>query len=316
MSYVRAALVYLLCIIAAAGHSAAQDVDPTQDAKKANTRPAATATVSAEPFDNADVKTLASNCVRLETEAGAIEIELFAKSAPETARNFLNLVASGMYDTTTFHRIVPDFVIQGGSLATRSGPLTAAIMARSERRLADEPNKILHDRGIVSMARSDEANSATTSFFILMRREVRLGARRDHLDADDVARQMAPQQRRDAREQVRQADVLGEVVVRTEPQARNDVEIAVARGEEDDRQRGGERAQLAAQLEPRVGVAAQADAEDRKVGPARAHRGERLGARAVGAHLEAVLAQRLGVVRADGRIVLDDRDAAGHGKRL
>lgn len=174
MSDVRAALVYLLCIIAAAGHSAAQDVDPTPDAKKANARPAAKVAASSEPFDNVDVKTLASNCVRLETEAGAIEIELFPESAPETVRNFLNLVASGMYDTTTFHRIVPDFVIQGGSLATRSGPLTAAIMARSERRLADEPNKIFHDRGIVSMARTDEANSATTSFFILMRREVRL----------------------------------------------------------------------------------------------------------------------------------------------
>ena len=62
---------------------------------------------------------MASQCVRLETEAGNIELELYPEQAPETVRNFLNLTALGLYDTTTFSRVVPGFVIQGGNLATR-----------------------------------------------------------------------------------------------------------------------------------------------------------------------------------------------------
>src|SRR6266850_6725646 len=67
------------------------------------------------------------------------------------------------------------------------------------------------------------------------------------------------EQRRDAREQMRQAHVLGEVVVGAQAQARDRVEVRVARGEEQDRQRGRHRAQIAAQDEPSVGLIAQAD---------------------------------------------------------
>ena len=145
----------------------AQDTGATP--KKANARPASSAsTAKAEPFDNADVKTMAEKCVGLETELGNIEIELYPEQALETVRNFLNLVATGMYDTTTFHRVVPNFVIQGGKLSTRESGMTAAIETRSERLIADEPNKILHQRGVVSMANSGEPNSASTQFFIVV----------------------------------------------------------------------------------------------------------------------------------------------------
>jgi len=153
---------------------------PTPDARKANSRPAEQPSATAEPFDKADVKTMAGKCVRLETEAGEIEIELFPEIAPESVRNFLNLVATGAYDTTTFGRVVPGFVIQGGSLWTRSSPMTQALAARAGRPLQDEPGKILHERGIVSMARGDEPNSAKTSFFILV-------GRGEHLDAKFAA---------------------------------------------------------------------------------------------------------------------------------
>jgi peptidyl-prolyl cis-trans isomerase B (cyclophilin B) len=121
-----------------------------------------------EPFDKADVKTMASQCVTLETEPGNIVIELYPESAPESVRNFLNLAASGDLDTTTFSRIVPGFVIQGGNLYSREGKMTYDLGMRARRPLVDEPNKILHQRGVVSMARGDEANSATTNFFILV----------------------------------------------------------------------------------------------------------------------------------------------------
>src|SRR5262249_52522262 len=97
-----------------------------------------------------------------------IEMELYPEQAPETVRNFLNLVSTGLFDTTTFSRVVPGFVIQGGSLATRDGKWTNELAARSNKSVPDEPNKILHQPGVVSMARTDTPNSATTHFFILV----------------------------------------------------------------------------------------------------------------------------------------------------
>ena len=133
---------------------------------KANQRPPEKP--AAEPFDKSDVATMAAKCVSLDTEAGLITLEMFPESAPETVRNFLNLVATGAYDTTVFSRVVPGFVIQGGDLYTRDGKMTYALGMRARRTVIDEPNKILHERGILSMARSDEPNSASTHFFILV----------------------------------------------------------------------------------------------------------------------------------------------------
>jgi peptidyl-prolyl cis-trans isomerase B (cyclophilin B) len=135
--------------------------------KKINERPAAARAPAAEPFDSASVEKMAGQCVRLETEAGVIEIEMLPESAPETVRNFLNLVAIGAFDTTTFSRVVKGFVIQGGNLATRE-TLTPELAERSNRTLADEPSNIKHVRGIVSMALPGRPNSATTHFFILV----------------------------------------------------------------------------------------------------------------------------------------------------
>jgi peptidyl-prolyl cis-trans isomerase B (cyclophilin B) len=148
---------------------------PAQDAvapvpPKANARPTPVpASPTPEPFDKADVKTMAAQCVTLDTEAGVIEMELFPESAPESVRNFLNLTATGLFDGTSFSRVVPGFVIQGGNMWSREGgKVTRAIGERALRTLPDEPSRILHERGIVSMARPDEPNKATTDFFILV----------------------------------------------------------------------------------------------------------------------------------------------------
>src|SRR5829696_7562461 len=131
---------------------------------KTNARPTPKpAAAKAEPFDKADVKTMAAQCVTFDTEAGVIEMEMFPEHAPESVRNFLNLTATGLFDTTAFTRVVPGFVIQGGDLYSREGKVTYGIGMRARRSLPDEPNKVLHERGILSMARGDEANSATTS---------------------------------------------------------------------------------------------------------------------------------------------------------
>ena len=110
---------------------------------------------------------MAGQCVTLETELGAIEIAMMPEIAPESVRNFLNLAATGALDTTTFSRTVKDFVIQGGNLST-SEKWNVDLARRMTRKIPDEPGIIKHVRGIVSMARTDEPNSATTHFFILV----------------------------------------------------------------------------------------------------------------------------------------------------
>ena len=140
-----------------------------QSEKKANQRPVdeASKTIVSEPFDKATVETMKTQCVKLDTEAGIIELEMFPESAPESVRNFLNLTKTGAFDTTTFSRVVPGFVIQGGNLYT-GGKMTVELALRSRRNIPDEPSLIKHERGILSMARSEEPKSASTHFFILV----------------------------------------------------------------------------------------------------------------------------------------------------
>ncbi|HEY2962844.1 MAG TPA: peptidylprolyl isomerase [Pyrinomonadaceae bacterium] len=135
--------------------------------KKANARSVTPSVEATDPFDSASVEKMASQCVTLETELGAIEIGLMPEVAPEAVRNFLNLSATGAFDSTTFSRVVKGFVIQGGDLQT-SQKWSAELAKRMMHRLPDEPGLVKHVRGIVSMARTDEPNSATTHFFILV----------------------------------------------------------------------------------------------------------------------------------------------------
>lgn len=158
-------LAPLICLLA----SLTLAQEETKTPPKANARPTSSAS-KAEPFDNADVAKMSSQCVTLDTEAGVIELEMFPESAPESVRNFLNLTATGLFDGTSFSRVVPGFVIQGGNMWSREGGrVTREIGERARRTIPDEPSKILHERGIVSMARPDEPNRATTDFFILVK---------------------------------------------------------------------------------------------------------------------------------------------------
>lgn len=141
---------------------------PQEAPKKANTRTAAPPAEATDPFDGASVEKMGSQCVTLETEMGAIDIAMLPEVAPEAVRNFLNLSATGSFNTTTFSRVVPGFVIQGGDLQT-SEKWSAELARRTSHRLPDEPGLVKHVRGIVSMARTNEPNSATTHFFILVR---------------------------------------------------------------------------------------------------------------------------------------------------
>ena len=98
---------------------------------------------------------------------GAMEIELFPEYAPETVRNFESLVKAGFYDGLTFHRVIPGFMIQGGD------PLGNG-MGGSEKNIKGEfrangfpQNTLKHKRGVISMARAYDPNSASSQFFIM-----------------------------------------------------------------------------------------------------------------------------------------------------
>lgn len=119
-----------------------------------------------EPFKDATLDQLRRE-VLLRTSLGDITLEMDPTTAPEHVRNFLKLVQSGWYNGTAFHRVVPGFVIQGGFGYTRqSGKNHAA--DRWVHNLKPEFSKLPHIRGVLSMARSDAEDSASTSFFIML----------------------------------------------------------------------------------------------------------------------------------------------------
>jgi peptidyl-prolyl cis-trans isomerase B (cyclophilin B) len=118
-----------------------------------------------EPFSTETPAELARYRAVLDTTAGPITIEFFSDRAPEHVRNFLRLAQAGVFDGTSFHRVVPGFVVQTGSLGSR-GPLTEK-QQKYVRALQPEFNDTKHVKGIISMARGDDPASATTSFFIV-----------------------------------------------------------------------------------------------------------------------------------------------------
>ena len=105
--------------------------------------------------------------VILETNLGNITIDFFHDDAPNHVLNFIKLSKSGYYDGTIFHRIIPDFMIQGGDPNTISGDSSTWGTGGPDERVDAEFNTIKHNRGIVSMARSTDPNSAGSQFFIV-----------------------------------------------------------------------------------------------------------------------------------------------------
>jgi len=99
--------------------------------------------------------------VRFETSHGTFTVELFPEKAPVSVENFLKYVDDGHFDGTIFHRIIPGFVIQGGGL-------TADFANKKTRApISNEANNgVKNTRGSLSMARTNEVNSATSQFFV------------------------------------------------------------------------------------------------------------------------------------------------------
>ena len=102
----------------------------------------------------------------LHTSLGEIDLRFFPDVAPQHVKNFIDLSEKGFYNGTKFHRVIEGFVIQGGDPNTVSGPRSTWGTGGSGKNVPAEFNSIHHARGILSMARSNNPNSASSQFFI------------------------------------------------------------------------------------------------------------------------------------------------------
>lgn len=123
-----------------------------------------------QPVEPATDMTPSNEIAVIETTQGTIEVEFFPNAAPQHVANFIDLANQGFYNGTLFHRIDPQFVIQGGDPNTKGDDSDRNTWGQGgpDKTLNAEFNDIPHERGIVSMARSTDPNSAGSQFFIVL----------------------------------------------------------------------------------------------------------------------------------------------------
>ena len=107
--------------------------------------------------------------VELRTNIGPIVIELDPEKSPVTVANFLSYVDSGFYEGTIFHRVKPNFMIQGGGMTPDLVEKDTGAPIKNESR-----NHLHNERGTIAMARTADPNSATAQFYINVRNNLRL----------------------------------------------------------------------------------------------------------------------------------------------
>jgi len=120
--------------------------------------------VQAQPASGKDTRAV------IDTKFGSMEIRFFPDKAPNHVENFLKLAKSGLYDKTIFHRVIPGFMIQGGDPNTKDEQDKSKYgMGGPGYRVKAEFNDRSHVRGAVSMARSQDPDSAGSQFFIVVK---------------------------------------------------------------------------------------------------------------------------------------------------
>lgn len=132
------------------------------------TKAVTTTTTPPSPTTTAGANTDPSSLHHVEIEVenyGTIAVELDSSVAPITVENFLNCAKAGVYNGSTFHRIIKNFMIQGGIASkTYEGPAITPIKGEFSANGVNNPME--HKRGVISMARTTDMNSATSQFFI------------------------------------------------------------------------------------------------------------------------------------------------------
>ena len=122
-----------------------------------------------QEFSQEEIDEMKQKAVIITMYGGTFFIEFFPEEAPNTVHNFLELVESGYYDGTVFHRIIPGFMIQGGDPNTKDPDSDRRLWGQGGpgHQIYEEFNTLQHDRGIISMARGDHKDSAGSQFFIV-----------------------------------------------------------------------------------------------------------------------------------------------------
>lgn len=159
--------------------------------------------------------------VTIEMENGKkMKLELYPETAPNTVNNFISLVKKGFYNGLTFHRVIPDFMIQGGD-PNGNGSGGPGYAIKGEFVANGVNNYLLHDRGVLSMARTDDPNSAGSQFFIMVAKTTSLdgqyAAFGKVIEGMDVADEIVNAER-DANDKPLKPQVMKEVTVDTRGQ--------------------------------------------------------------------------------------------------
>ncbi len=165
--------IMLLMVLAAAvlagcsGKAGAADQTKSSAAAETSAEEIKTDEGTAETKTDAGTGEAAKHHVKIQVkDYGTISVELDPTYAPITVENFLSLAKSGFYDGLTFHRIIDGFMIQGGDpLGTGLGGSDTTIKGEFSSNGVDNP--LSHTRGAISMARSQDKNSASSQFFIV-----------------------------------------------------------------------------------------------------------------------------------------------------
>jgi cyclophilin family peptidyl-prolyl cis-trans isomerase len=168
--YALLAVAVAACSPASTGNNettaAPADTNTTSSASATEASvPPATTTKPAE--ENRPMSQYQNKVAELHTSSGEIDIRFFPDVAPNHVKNFIDLAEKGFYNGTKFHRVIPGFMIQGGDPNTVSGAPSTWGTGGSGKNVSAEFSAISHKRGIVSMARSNDKNSASSQFFIV-----------------------------------------------------------------------------------------------------------------------------------------------------
>ena len=117
-------------------------------------------------FTSEEIKKMSETKAIIETKLGNVELKFFAEVAPNHVSNFIELAKKGTYDGTTFHRVIPGFMIQGGDPNSTSPDKSKHGMGGPGYTIKAEFNDKPHKRGTLSMARAQHPDSAGSQFFI------------------------------------------------------------------------------------------------------------------------------------------------------
>ena len=117
-------------------------------------------------YSKEEIKKMTDTTAVIDTKFGKIELKFFPELAPNHVNNFIDLAKKGFYDGTTFHRVIPGFMIQGGDPNTKDPDRKKHGMGGPGYAVKAEFNQTPHKRGILSMARSSDPDSAGSQFFI------------------------------------------------------------------------------------------------------------------------------------------------------